>query len=250
MLNKKKLGVLISVLVAANLSANEPKQIDYEFEMIQKTIPKTKIVKYKKSILDGFYNVYFENGNMVYVNPFKNLILFGEILTSTGNSISATEREQWKKELADGGNIVDPQERVISELKKTTDENKKWNMDLVSNGIVDGKGGNKNYKVVIVESPTCPHCNSLNKYLETFENTTYRYLSNVPLTKKLYKDKYGIAEPDKKLQEQGDLIASKIKGIGVPFGIVIDENNNIVETIIGFSDQNKTSLETWDKYLK
>ena len=250
MLNKKKLGVLISVLVAANLSANEPKQIDYEFEMIQKTIPKTKIVKYKKSILDGFYNVYFENGNMVYVNPFKNLILFGEILTSTGNSIRATEREQWKKELADGGNIVDPQERVISELKKTTDENKKWNMDLVSNGIVDGKGGNKNYKDVIVESPTCPHCNSLNKYLETFENTTYRYLSNVPLTKKLYKDKYGIAEPDKKLQEQGDLIASKIKGIGVPFGIVIDENNNIVETIIGFSDQNKTSLETWDKYLK
>lgn len=250
MLNRKILGGLISVLVAANLSANEPKQIDYEFEMIQKTIPKTKIVKYKKSILDGFYNVYFENGNMVYVNPFKNLILFGEILTSTGNSISATEREQWKKELADGGNIVDPQERVISELKKTTDENKKWNMDLVSNGIVDGKGGNKNYKVVIVESPTCPHCNSLNKYLETFENTTYRYFSNEPLTKKLYKDKYGITDPDKKLQEQGDLIASKIKGIGVPFGIVIDENNNIVETIIGFSDQNKTSLETWNKYLK
>ncbi len=250
MLNRKILGGLISVLVAANLSANEPKQIDYEFEMIQKTIPKTKIVKYKKSILDGFYNVYFENGNMVYVNPFKNLILFGEILTSTGNSISATEREQWKKELADGGTIVDPQERTISELKKTTDENKKWNMDLVSNGIVDGKGGNKNYKVVIVESPTCPHCNSLNKYLGTFENTTYRYFSNEPLTKNLYKDKYGITDPDKKLQEQGDLIASKIKGIGVPFGIVIDENNNIVETIIGFSDQNKTSLETWNKYLK
>ena len=125
MLNRKILGGLISVLVAANLSANEPKQIDYEFEMIQKTIPKTKIVKYKKSILDGFYNVYFENGNMVYVNPFKNLILFGEILTSTGNSISATEREQWKKELADGGNIVDPQERVISELKKI----KNWTLE-------------------------------------------------------------------------------------------------------------------------
>ena len=33
-------------------------------------------------------------------------------------------------------------------------------------------------------------------------------------------------------------------------GVVIDENNNIVETIIGFSDQNKTSLETSNKYLK
>ena len=82
------------------------------------------------------------------------------------------------------------------------------------------------------------------------EVTFSRLFIKKALAKKLYKDKYGITDPDKKLQEQGDLIASKIKGIGVPFGIVIDENNNIVETIIGFSDQNKTSLETWNKYLK
>ena len=97
---------------------------------------------------------------------------------------------------------------------------------------------------------TCPHCRALNSYLENFDNTTYRYYSNESQTKGIYKEKYGISEPEKKLQEQGNLIASKIKGIGVPFGIVIDENNIVVDTILGFSEQDKNNLETWNKYLK
>ena len=64
------------------------------------------------------------------------------------------------------------------------------------------------------------------------------------------KDKYGISEPEKKLQEQDNLIAAKIKGIGVPFGIVIDENNVVVDTILGFSKQDKNNSDTWNKYLK
>ena len=74
--------------------------------------------------------------------------------------------------------IQSPEDRVITELKKADDENKKWNIELVKNGIQDGKGGNKNYKVVIIESLTCPHCKALNSYLENFDNTTYRYYSN------------------------------------------------------------------------
>jgi hypothetical protein len=33
----------------------------------------------------------------MYLNPFKNLILFGEIWNPTGSSFTATEREQWQK---------------------------------------------------------------------------------------------------------------------------------------------------------
>ena len=77
-----------------------------------------------------------------------------------------------------------------------------------------------------------------------------QHYSNESQTKGIYKDKYGINEPEKKLQEQGNLIAAKIKGIGVPFGIVIDENNIVVDTILGFSEQDKNNLETWNKYLK
>ena len=253
-------SVVASILIISNLNAIEQpvalipppnqQQINHEYELIKQVIPNTKIRKYKKSIIEGFYNIYLENGEIIYVNPFKNLILFGEIWNPSGNSITATEREQWQKELNGGGESLTKEDRVISELKKGTAENKAWNKELVKQGIKDGKGGNKKYRVVVIESPTCPHCRELNQYLSTFDNTTYRYYSNEAQTKSLYKDKYGIAEPDKKIQEQGNLIAEKIRGIGVPFGIIVDENDMVVDAILGFSDRDNDNLAKWNKYLK
>lgn len=253
-------SAVAAILIISNLNAIEQpvalipppnqQQINHEYELIKQVIPNTKIRKYKKSIIEGFYNIYLENGEIIYVNPFKNLILFGEIWNPSGNSITATEREQWQKELNGGGESLTKEDRVISELKKGTAENKAWNKELVKQGIKDGKGGNKKYRVVVIESPTCPHCRELNQYLSTFDNTTYRYYSNEAQTKSLYKDKYGIAEPDKKIQEQGNLIAEKIRGIGVPFGIIVDENDMVVDAILGFSDRDNDNLAKWNKYLK
>lgn len=253
-------SVVAAILIISNLNAIEQpvalipppnqQQINHEYELIKQVIPNTKIRKYKKSIIEGFYNIYLENGEIIYVNPFKNLILFGEIWNPSGNSLTATEREQWQKELNGGGESLTKEDRVISELKKGSAENKAWNKELVKQGIKDGKGGNKKYRVVVIESPTCPHCRELNQYLSTFDNTTYRYYSNEAQTKSLYKDKYGIAEPDKKIQEQGNLIAEKIRGIGVPFGIIVDENDMVVDAIIGFSDRDNENLAKWNKYLK
>lgn len=253
-------SVVAAILIISNLNAIEQpvalipppnqQQVNHEYELIKQVIPNTKIRQYKKSIIEGFYNIYLENGEIIYVNPFKNLILFGEIWNPSGNSITATEREQWQKELNGGGESLTKEDRVISELKKGTAENKAWNKELVKQGIKDGKGGNKKYRVVVIESPTCPHCRELNQYLSTFDNTTYRYYSNEAQTKSLYKDKYGIAEPDKKIQEQGNLIAEKIRGIGVPFGIIVDENDMVVDAILGFSDRDNDNLAKWNKYLK
>ena len=252
-------GVITSILLLSNLNAADPANqisnqnsnaVNFEHEMIKQVIPNTKIKKYKKSIIDGYYNVYLENGQIIYVNPFKNLILFGEIWNSSGNSLTASERDDWQKELSEGGETLSREDRVISELKKATTENKSWNKELVKQGIKDGKNGNKKYKVVIVESTTCPHCRELNEYLTRFDNTTYRYYSNEMQTKTLYKEKYGIADPDKKIQEQGNLIASKIQGIGVPFGIIVDENDIVVDAILGFTERDKNNLDKWNKYLK
>ena len=253
-------SAVAAILIISNLNAIEQpvalipppnqQQVNHEYELIKQVIPNTKIRKYKKSIIEGFYNIYLENGEIIYVNPFKNLILFGEIWNPSGNSITATEREQWQKELNGGGESLTKEDRVISELKKGTAENKAWNKELVKQGIKDGKGGNKKYRVVVIESPTCPHCRELNQYLSTFDNTTYRYYSNEAQTKSLYKDKYGIAEPDKKIQEQSNLIAEKIRGIGVPFGIIVDENDMVVDAILGFSDRDNDNLAKWNKYLK
>ncbi len=253
-------SVITSILLISNLNAIEQpvalipppnlQPVNHEYELIKQVIPNTKIRKYKKSVIEGFYNIYLENGEIIYVNPFKNLILFGEIWNPSGSSLTATEREQWQKELNGGGESLTKEDRVISELKKTSVENKAWNKELVKHGIKDGKGGNKKYKVVIIESPTCPHCRDLNQYLSTFDNTTYRYYSNEAQTKSLYKDKYGIEEPEKKIQEQGNLIAEKIRGIGVPFGIIVDENDIVVDAILGFSDRDNDNLAKWNKYLK
>ena len=253
-------SAVAAILIISNLNAIEQpvalipppnqQQVNHEYELIKQVIPNTKIRKYKKSIIEGFYNIYLENGEIIYVNPFKNLILFGEIWNPSGNCLTATEREQWQKELNGGGESLTKEDRVISELEKGSAENKAWNKELVKQGIKDGKGGNKKYKVIVIESPTCPHCRELNQYLSTFDNTTYRYYSNEAQTKSLYKDKYGIAEPDKKIQEQGNLIAEKIRGIGVPFGIIVDENDMVVDAIIGFSDRDNENLAKWNKYLK
>ena len=103
-------GVITSILLLSNLNAADPANqisnqnsnaVNFEHEMIKQVIPNTKIKKYKKSIIDGYYNVYLENGQIIYVNPFKNLILFGEIWNSSGNSLTASERDDWQKELSE-----------------------------------------------------------------------------------------------------------------------------------------------------
>ena len=100
-------GVVTSIMILSNVNAADQisqiaqaqaqqaqtqapivQQVNYEYEMIRQVIPNTKIKKYKKSIIDGFYNIYLENGQIIYVNPFKSLILFGEIWNSSGNSLT------------------------------------------------------------------------------------------------------------------------------------------------------------------
>ncbi len=112
-------GVVTSIMILSNVNAADQiaqiaqnqaqlaqtqapivQQVNYEYEMIRQVIPNTKIKKYKKSIIDGFYNIYLENGQIIYVNPFKSLILFGEIWNSSGNSLTASERDSWQKELS------------------------------------------------------------------------------------------------------------------------------------------------------
>ena len=60
---------------------------------------KTKFKKYKKSFIDGFYDVYLENGQILYVNPYKDIISFGEIVNKNGFNYTASQRQRWQSEL-------------------------------------------------------------------------------------------------------------------------------------------------------
>ncbi|MAC85093.1 MAG: hypothetical protein CL624_13265 [Arcobacter sp.] len=248
---KRKIVSLISLFsIVVNLNAEIKKDINHEFELIKEVIPNTKIKKYKKSMIDGFYNVYFENGQIIYVNPYKKIILFGEIWNSSGLSLTNADREKWKKELKGEGITVSKEDSVIAELKKNDEVHKEWNKILVKNGVKYGKGGNQKYKVIIIESPTCPYCKELNKYLTEFDNTRYMYYSNEAKSVDIYINKYKVGNPKELLQIQGKILKNKINGIGVPFGIVIDENNVVVDTILGFSSRDKSNIGKWNKYLK
>lgn len=217
--------------------------------MIKQVIPGTKITKYKKSIIDGFYNVYLENGDIMYVNPFKKLIFFGQIYNASGNSITSAEKEKWKAELENKGMLISKEERTNNLLKETSKESIEWNKKLIENGVKVGKNGNSKYKVVTVVSPVCPHCNNLKNYLEKFDNTTYRYYSMHKNSIEIYKE-LGVKEPEKKLKEQNKIISEKLKGVGVPFGIVLNEKNEVVDTMLGFALGAKDLTAKWDKYLK
>ena len=71
-------SVITSLLILSNLNAADQisqiaqtqapiaQPINYEYEMIKQVIPNTKIKKYKKSIIDGFYNIYLEVSHLLF----------------------------------------------------------------------------------------------------------------------------------------------------------------------------------------
>jgi len=60
-----------------------------EDSLVRSIIPSTKIQKVTRSQMDGLYKAYLENGEIIYVNPFKRLIFVGEIYTTKGENLYA-----------------------------------------------------------------------------------------------------------------------------------------------------------------
>ena len=121
---------------------------DYILKAIKSVIPNTKIAKYGKSLIDGFYEIYFDNGQIIYVNPFKRLILFGEIWNDRGYSYTANDRQRW-----------------IQQLKSKNDKK-----------IAD----KRKYEFVIFTDPDCPFCKRIEKYL--IDKNINLYVNFMPLS--------------------------------------------------------------------
>lgn len=210
-----------------------------EFDLVQSIIPGTKIEKVKQSPLTGVYETYFEDGSLIYIVPSKRLLIMGEIYTSTGRSLTQKSIKEYKSK----NKIIDPLTKSINSLKPNTKENQTYLKQLVQNGIQDGVNINSKYKIVVLKSLTCPNCTDLDNYLKTKQDITiYIYLAPSKQSEDIYKEKYKINKPTEKLKTQLELIRKRLKGFGVPFALIIDDNYNLVDTIHGF-DRTK-----WDKY--
>ncbi len=216
-----------------------------EQDLVKSIMPGTDFTKIQHSPIDGIYEAYTQSGDIYYIHPSKRLILFGEIYTNKGKSLTV----QSKKEYARGNKIITPLDQSIEKLSKSSEESKRTLKEIVENAVLTGTK-DPGYKLVIIKSPTCPHCKDLDRYIEkTIDVKRYLYLAPYPQSEDIYKNKYGIQNPKEKLMSQVKIISKNLKGFRVPFALVIDENYNLVDTLKGFSEESKESLSKWNKYL-
>jgi thiol:disulfide interchange protein DsbC len=156
---KKILAVSSSLIIASASLTN-----NIERDLVQSVIPKTKIAKIKHTPIDGLYEVFLPNGNVLYVYPYKKLILFGEIYTNTGINLTNRDRTVWINEV----NQKNLKKLNAKELTKNAFK------------LKFGKGS-KRYAFVIFTDPECPFCRKVDNYLKTEKPNTTFYVNYMPL---------------------------------------------------------------------
>lgn len=251
----------LALVAATFLQANENKiefnsGVNYELQLINSVIPNTSISKYELSEIQGFYKVYLENGNLFYVNPFNKLIVFGEIWTTNGFSITQNDKSKWQSELSQTALKSLNEDYTIEDLIK------------IAKKITYGTGSSK-YEFILFTDPECPYCKITEEYFENNKNLDL-YIVFTPLSfhknakewslkalsskdlKKAIKDlktnnipNVPITEQAKKELQEMENLANKLKVNGTPKIIVIDKKESkIIDSIDG------ANIELIDKYQK
>lgn len=153
----KKYLMTIGIIGALVLSANAQTLTEQqEASLVKGIMPSTKIDKVERAEVDGFYKAFLDNGNVLYVNPFKRVIFIGEIYTAGGMSLTANDRQEWQNELQ-------------NQLFKNIESN-----ELVKNAKkVDYGKGSKRYEVIIFTDPECPYCAKLEEFLGQKDVSVY-----------------------------------------------------------------------------
>ncbi|MCK9473986.1 DsbC family protein, partial [Sulfurimonas sp.] len=223
-----------------------------ELQFLQTLLPNTNIAKYQKSGIDGFYEVYFDNGQIIYANPFKEIMLFGEIMNKNGYSITANKRLKWQEELTNKAMQNTPVDKLLKPAKKAT----------------FNKGSQNDYSFVLFTDPECPFCKTVENFFAE-NDTTVHYVftplpfhknakewSQIALSSKDFKKaledihsgsvpKIAITEDAKKQLEEMEILAKELKVAGTPKIYVIDSKKQEIVQIINGADIPKLEV-----YLK
>jgi len=244
--------VLFISLMASALLADISK-VDAQKALIQNVIPNSKFTKYEKAVeLEGFYRVYFDNGQLLYVNPINETIVFGEVWNKDGKSHTMHFAQKWKEELANN----EIKNISIDKLLKPTKK------------AMFNKGTQNNYSFVLFTDPECPYCKTVEKFFGQ-NNTTVYYIftplpfhknakewSEIALSSKDFKKaledihsgnipKISITEDTKKQLEQMETLAKELKVTGTPKIYIIDEKEQKIVDVINGAD-----IPKLEKYIK
>jgi thiol:disulfide interchange protein DsbC len=162
---------------------------DIEKKLVKSIIPGSSIKKIEKTPIDGLYMVLLENEKFLYVYPYKELIIFGEILTSKGKNISTFLKEDMRKDDVVIKNNLD----VILKNSKALLEMQKLALSVTYNK------GSSEYAFYLFTDPDCPFCKNIDEMFHG-ANAEVRYIltpSQKLHPKAFYKSQQLVSNQDK-----------------------------------------------------
>lgn len=245
--------ILLMSLMASTFLMADISKVDAQRALIQNVVPNSKFTKYEKAgELDGFYRVYFDNGQLLYINPLNETIVFGEVWNKEGKSYTTHFMQKWKEEL------------VNSEIKNiSTDKLLKPAKKAIFN-----KGTQNNYSFVLFTDPECPYCKTVEKFFSQNDTTVYynftplpkhknaKEWSEIALSSKDFKKALndihggniptvGVTDVAKKQLEEMEVLAKELKVTGTPKIYVIDEKEQRIVDVVTGAD-----IPKLEKYIK
>ena len=246
--------IFLSILVLfSNLSAISLTS-KIEKDLVQSIIPKTNIIKIKHTQIDGLYEAFLKNGEIVYIYPYKRLLFFGKIYTNTGIDLTQIDLNYWKQQV--NRNLL----KTLNVKELTKD----------SFTLKFGKGSNR-YAIVMFTDPECPFCRRVDRYLRNNNVDATFYINYMPLyfhknakkwalqilssknkkeaidtIEKTNKDlDVTITQKAKKTLKNTQDLAQKLNIRGTPTMFVIDtKTNKVIDKIDG---ANIPKMEQWLK---
>ena len=241
----------ISLMASALLA--DISKVDAQKALIQNVIPNSKFIKYEKAVeLDGFYRVYFDNGQLLYINPLNETIVFGEVWSKEGKSYTTHFMQKWKEELAKNELKNLSIDKLLRPAKKA----------------IFNKGSQTNYSFVLFTDPECPYCKTVEKFFSENDTTVYynftplpfhknaKEWSEIALSSKDFKKtleeihsgnipKTAIWDEAKKQLEQMEALAKELKVAGTPKIYVVDEKEQKIVDVVNGAD-----IPKLEKYIK
>lgn len=244
----------LSSLLLTSLSANTLIE-EQEEALVKGIIPATKISKVQRAEIDGFYKAFLDNGNILYVNPFKRVIFIGELYTNTGVSLTANEREAWQSELSNA-QIKNMNAKELLQYAKKVDFNQ----------------GSKKYEFILFTDPECPYCARveehfiksnasvwINFYPLSFHQNAQKWILQILSSKDFKEALINIRQNQKDLEvkttKEAEVRLNNMKAVGEKINIqgtpklfVLEKNTSkIVDVIDGANLEKINSYLTKDK---
>ena len=243
--------ILLYLLLSISLNAFVS---NIEKKLVKSIIPGSSIKKIEKTPIDGLYMVLLENEKFLYVYPYKELIIFGEILTSKGKNISTFLKEDMRK----GNILIKNNLDVILKNSKALLE-----MQTLALRVIYNKGSSE-YAFYLFTDPDCPFCRDIEKIFHS-SNTEVRYIltpSEKLHPKAFYKSQQLLSNQDEfsdtlmKIRNDENItilvskeseekvlkmmkLAEKLNISGTPMTLVFDKKKKIIIDFIEGADIGK-----------